>query len=384
MKKNQLLNIQLKSFLVFLLVIHANWIIAQHDPRYVFVDKCKGLQMADPTFANINSLGFINWGYRIHDFDVDIFDGQIYAIVSTAMDSPELIKFDPITEKIESILVPGDLNYNDLLSFDSYYDNVYIYNSKERNISVYEIEKKLWTLLVENVLIDRLYYDMEHNLLIYSHGSQLTVYGLLPQKQKEYLGIIEYSIDYIQGYMWIKNSQNKTYEFDYYNKITIKNYSSNFSQYQFLEVLYTYNRRLLIQKNFYDSIQNKLYYNIDYFNSKDELFYPITQLNCRIEKLKNILIKSSTAINNEEKKVGIQLDIFPQPADNIVSIKIPNDYYGICNIAITDLFGRIIMSKTDKISNGHLQIDLSHLIPGSYGIRITTGQNVHSAMMIKN
>jgi len=384
MKKNQLLNIQLKSILVFLLFIQSGWILAQQNFSIVFYDRCKGLQLADAEFTNINFMGFLNWGYYVHQFDVDPINRQIIVTVSTPREPPELILIDPFTESIQTLLTQPMINMNDTYHYDYIDKHLYIYRKTEKILVKYDLEKKSWDTISSILNISLKGLDPYRKILFYNDGKQNYLFNLLTGQTDTISSNTFITLDIERGHIWSFDGSKKIIIYDYIQKVQVNEITTDWNYFFPLDLLVDTNRKLYFQRSWWDTIQVERYYELAFVDEQEQKLTKIIGLACGIEKTKSFNIQNPSSVKINKSNSDITPFVYPIPAGNLVSIKIPNDYYGNCSIAITDLFGRIIMSKSDKISNGLLQIDLSHLIPGSYAIRIATDLNVHSAMVIKN
>ncbi|MBK7230741.1 MAG: T9SS type A sorting domain-containing protein [Saprospiraceae bacterium] len=384
MKKNQLLITLIKSFLILLLLTQSGRILAQQNFSIVFYDRCKGLQLADSEFNNTNPIGFLNWGYYVHQFDVDPINRHIMVTVSTGRDPEELILIDPINESIETLLKYPMINSNDAYSYDFIDKHLYIYRKNEKLLVKYDLEKKSWDTLssISNMSLKGL--DPYRKILFYNDGKQNYLFNILSGQTDTMSNNSSFSIDIERGHIWLFDSYSKIIVYDYVQKIQMNEITTDWSHFSPLGLLVDTHRKLYFQRSWWDSIQIKRYYELAFVDEQEQKLTKITGLACGIEKIKSLNIQIPSSVKINKSNSDIKPFVFPNPADNIVSIKVQDDFNGNCSLAITDLFGRIVMSKSDKISNGLLQLDLSHLIPGSYGIKIATGQKVHSSMVIKN
>lgn len=86
-----------------------------------------------------------------------------------------------------------------------------------------------------------------------------------------------------------------------------------------------------------------------------------------------------------QEVVSSQMELYPNPAQNILNISIPNWESGSYLLTVSDIKGGVIKSEIKELSqNGHNSIDVSHLNPGNYilTLRNNTGKIVRSAQFI--
>jgi hypothetical protein len=77
-----------------------------------------------------------------------------------------------------------------------------------------------------------------------------------------------------------------------------------------------------------------------------------------------------------------QIEVFPNPADNIVNINFNQTTDEQVLVAIYDLSGRLILQQ-NVISNNAAQINISDLAAGNYIIRIQTNEQNYTEMLVK-
>lgn len=66
------------------------------------------------------------------------------------------------------------------------------------------------------------------------------------------------------------------------------------------------------------------------------------------------------------------LNIYPNPATDVLNISMPQAYCGNTNVAIYDITGRIVMQYTFVIRSNYFPVDISTLPSGVYLLRINT------------
>lgn len=80
----------------------------------------------------------------------------------------------------------------------------------------------------------------------------------------------------------------------------------------------------------------------------------------------------------ESKKIDEPIEIYPNPAENLVSIRIQNGLQEEIRVVLTDLAGRVQIDRTVKITRPYdpIDIDLAKLSPGIYFVQVNrTGQS---------
>jgi hypothetical protein len=91
----------------------------------------------------------------------------------------------------------------------------------------------------------------------------------------------------------------------------------------------------------------------------------------------NLIVNPVTGIDKEKLKTII--DLYPNPADNQVRIKIKNNELGITHLAVMDTKGKFLkviqLEKTNDVLEH--QIELDQFASGAYIIKIL--QNEHSS-----
>jgi hypothetical protein len=89
-------------------------------------------------------------------------------------------------------------------------------------------------------------------------------------------------------------------------------------------------------------------------------------------------------VNVEQKELGKQISIFPNPTENILQIEIP-DYTSLrqCKILLYDITGKIILQE--PIYEKTNVINVEHLVSGFYLLNIERdGERIMSKKLIKN
>ena len=91
-----------------------------------------------------------------------------------------------------------------------------------------------------------------------------------------------------------------------------------------------------------------------------------------------IIVQNNSGISNNQ--LPSNLSVFPNPANNLMTIKAANDLVG-SQYLISDQTGRQVLNG--KLANEATPIDISQLTPGVYLIQVV-GQRRSSVKMIKN
>ncbi|MEE4177729.1 MAG: CotH kinase family protein [Bacteroides sp.] len=77
-----------------------------------------------------------------------------------------------------------------------------------------------------------------------------------------------------------------------------------------------------------------------------------------------------------------QLTIFPNPATNRLFIRLPYTT-GSFQLQVLSSFGIVVLAKELKHPGSEMELDLSHLSPGIYYIRLTHAKEIRSARLLK-
>jgi plastocyanin len=91
-----------------------------------------------------------------------------------------------------------------------------------------------------------------------------------------------------------------------------------------------------------------------------------------------IIVQNNSGIADNKLQAGIS--VYPNPANNLMTIKAGNDLVG-SQYLISDQTGRQILNG--KLANEATSVDISQLTPGIYLIQVA-GQRRSSVKMIKN
>ncbi|MEZ4771675.1 MAG: M12 family metallo-peptidase [Bacteroidia bacterium] len=86
----------------------------------------------------------------------------------------------------------------------------------------------------------------------------------------------------------------------------------------------------------------------------------------------NIIITQTTAVNNEIP--GVNVSIFPNPADEIIEVQLEGDFGKQFNFSLLNMNGQIITREVVKTSSA--KIDVSNLASGIYIVRIVSEKGV--------
>jgi photosystem II stability/assembly factor-like uncharacterized protein len=91
-----------------------------------------------------------------------------------------------------------------------------------------------------------------------------------------------------------------------------------------------------------------------------------------------------TSIASFDSKAGA-LNVYPNPADDKLNISISRDLQGSCNITVTDVTGRGLITQALGAGKGpHLvQLDIASLPPGIYTVSIRAGNGTEVRKFVK-
>jgi tetrahydromethanopterin S-methyltransferase subunit F len=79
------------------------------------------------------------------------------------------------------------------------------------------------------------------------------------------------------------------------------------------------------------------------------------------------------------------MQLYPNPANDMVYIHAPDDVSSIDKITIVDLQGRVILvKKNPSLDAGVSEIDVSGISNGIYQVRITSGKTTKNLKLIVN
>ncbi len=76
------------------------------------------------------------------------------------------------------------------------------------------------------------------------------------------------------------------------------------------------------------------------------------------------------------------LEIYPNPTDDILYIKVHDNIETELNVFIYDMTGRLLIEKTNKI--GFFEVSVGHLPMGMYSVKIRTGNTVYNRKILIN
>ncbi len=81
--------------------------------------------------------------------------------------------------------------------------------------------------------------------------------------------------------------------------------------------------------------------------------------------------KSATDVNdNETPNSG--LSVYPNPVSDLLSVKL-DGLSGEGTVSVTDLLGRDVLSRSISLNSGSVNLNVIHLTPGRYMLRIMNG-----------
>lgn len=92
----------------------------------------------------------------------------------------------------------------------------------------------------------------------------------------------------------------------------------------------------------------------------------------------NIIITQTTAVNNEIP--GVVVNVFPNPADNIVEVQLEGEFGKQFNISLLNMNGQIISDEVIKTSS--TKIDVSNLASGIYIVRIVSDKGFYAQKLV--
>lgn len=86
---------------------------------------------------------------------------------------------------------------------------------------------------------------------------------------------------------------------------------------------------------------------------------------------------------NEAKEISLQCSAYPNPATDILTLKIEGDIQPQCNVSLFAIDGKLLENK--KIHRRETKIILTHLIPEMYILKVNQGKRlIKSFRIIKN
>jgi len=91
----------------------------------------------------------------------------------------------------------------------------------------------------------------------------------------------------------------------------------------------------------------------------------------------------TTGLNNNEATLGgLVQTIYPQPAENKMTVKFYNSENNV-EVILFDVSGKQLYSKQENINNGLAEVDLSGIAPGVYFLRVNSGNKTEVKKIIK-
>jgi hypothetical protein len=96
--------------------------------------------------------------------------------------------------------------------------------------------------------------------------------------------------------------------------------------------------------------------------------YTVTVADGNYSDQKNVLIKVTPSSGLKEDRLVSGVSVYPNPCDDVCTIKFSSEYHGNGLINIIDLTGKIIQTIPVILNNGEneFQIITSHIDPGAY------------------
>ena len=79
-----------------------------------------------------------------------------------------------------------------------------------------------------------------------------------------------------------------------------------------------------------------------------------------------------------------EVNIYPNPAGDMVNIQIPNEYSGNSTLSITDVLAKKISVSVLVLNNGQSTIDLNELMPGIYLLDLEVEREHFITRIVKN
>jgi endoglucanase len=99
----------------------------------------------------------------------------------------------------------------------------------------------------------------------------------------------------------------------------------------------------------------------------------------------NVICTSTitTGIKSNEATVGgLVQTIYPQPADNKLTVKFYNNENTV-DLFLYDISGKQLISKNENITNGLVEIDLNNIAPGVYFLKVSSRNKTEVRKIIK-
>lgn len=97
------------------------------------------------------------------------------------------------------------------------------------------------------------------------------------------------------------------------------------------------------------------------------------------------LLPLNTASINENDLAKTQVDVYPNPASDIVNIQLGENWNGQTSITVTDLNGKTVLSQTNVNASGAnntVTMDISNLVTGVYLVRVSNNTSVATSKLI--
>ncbi len=91
----------------------------------------------------------------------------------------------------------------------------------------------------------------------------------------------------------------------------------------------------------------------------------------------------SQIINQQIQSSMEEMLVFPNPAEDIVTLRLENISQSSIDIYIYDLMGRGLYNTTIREENGQFNLSVNHLSKGIYLVRVKAGGNIYSGKLIK-
>ena len=84
-------------------------------------------------------------------------------------------------------------------------------------------------------------------------------------------------------------------------------------------------------------------------------------------------------------KPGIKVLVAPNPVQSLLSIRVERDEPSALRLTLTDIYGRILLTRIAESKNIHTQFSTANILPGSYFLIIKnlSGEIVHTTKIIK-
>lgn len=89
------------------------------------------------------------------------------------------------------------------------------------------------------------------------------------------------------------------------------------------------------------------------------------------------------AVKSEESSATVQ--VFPNPATDVLQLQLPSAARSTATISITDMMGRVLQTSTVQLAEGNNanSISIYHLTPGTYQLIIVNGEEKQAKTFIK-